>query len=474
MSETATKPGDRFGHPAGLQTLFLTEFWERLSYYGMRAILVLFMTTAPAAGGLGWDAARAAGVYGLYTSGVYLASIPGGWVADRLLGQQRAVLAGGVLIAIGHFCLAVPSLSTFFAGLVVIVLGTGLLKPNISAMVGQLYAEGDPRRDAGFSLFYMGINLGALAAPLVCGTLAQKVGWHWGFGAAGVGMLAGLVQYTYGRRLLGEAGQLRTPPEAPGRSWTILLASLALGGVLIYALFDWLNLIVAVGLVALFTYWLRQGDTAQERRRIAAVIVLFLFSALFWAAFEQAGSSLTLFADRFTELSLWGMKIESSWFQVANPTFIVLFAPVFAWLWIGLGSRNPSSPAKFALGLVFVGFGFLVMALAAMQSGPEGARVSPGWLVACYLFHTWGELSLSPVGLSTVTKLAPLRLAGQMMGVWFLSLSIGNFMGGQVAGLFETLPLPQLFGSVFVTTSVAAVVLVLLIKPIRRLMSGVH
>jgi POT family proton-dependent oligopeptide transporter len=461
------------GHPRGLQTLFFTEMWERFSYYGMRAILILFMTARTEVGGLGWDAKRAATTYGLYTAGVYFTAIPGGWIADRLLGLRRAVMVGGILIALGHYALALNIRPAFFGGLVLIVLGTGLLKPNISSIVGQLYAPGDARRDAGFSIFYMGINTGALIAPIICGYLGQRVGWHWGFGAAGVGMTLGLVQYGLGGRYLGEAGKLEKAPADAAALWGKLALMIAAGTGVLWLLWDYKDFVVIAGAAAFFVWLVRQGNDAVERKRIGALIVLFVFATIFWSGFEQAGSSLNLFGERLTRRTIFGWEFPASWLQAVNSIFLVSLAPVFAWLWLRLGRREPSSPAKFAIGLFNLGLGFLVVAIAAWiasQSGP----VSFWWLVAVYFFHTIGELSLSPVGLSTVTKLAPTRLVGSMMGVWFLSLSLGNFVGGKVAGLFETFPLPKIFGAVFLTTATSALILALLVKPIRRLMSGVH
>lgn len=425
------------GHPPGLSTLFFTELWERFSYYGMRAILILFMVAPAEKGGLGFDVAKASWIYGLYTSMTYMTSLPGGWMADRFLGQRKAVLIGGIVIALGHFSLAFTSLPFFFTGLLLIVSGTGLLKPNVSSMVGALYGPDDPRRDSGFSIFYMGINIGAMLSPLVCGYLGQKISWHWGFAAAGFGMTLGLIQYVAGGRRLGEAGLRPKKSETKTE---------------------------------------RVGDrfTEVEKKRLAVIGILFIFSALFWAAFEQAGSSLNLFADKLTRTSIFGWQFPSSWFQSVNSVFIILLAPVFAWLWVRLGKREPSSPAKFAFGLLFVGLGFLVMVGAALASRPEQNPVSPLWLIVVYLLHTIGELCLSPVGLSTVTKLAPARVVGLMMGVWFLSISLGNFVGGWVAGFFGSFPLPKLFGAVALTTIGPALVLGALINPIRRLMGGVH
>ncbi len=433
--------GAQARHPAGLHVLFFTEMWERFGYYGMRALLILFMTAAVTGAnpGLGMDVKHAAAIYGWYTALTYMTAIPGGLVADRFLGHRRAVLLGGILMAIGYACLVVRSLTFFYAGLGFVIVGTGLLKPNISTMVGALYAPGDPRRDAGFSIFYMGINIGAGIAPIICGWLGEKIDWHWGFGAAAVGMVLGLVQFRAGSKRLGDVG-LRPPArtDSTGQS---------------------------AGAYAF---------SAAEWKRIVAIGVLFLFSAMFWGAFEQAGSSLNLFADRLTNLKAFGKEFPASWFQSVNSVFIVLLAPLFAILWVRLGKREPSSPAKFALGLLFVGLGFAVIAWASTVSGPEQARVSPMWLVVVYFLHTIGELCLSPVGLSTVTKLAPASVVGLMMGVWFLSISLGLKMGGWVAGFFESYPLPKLFGAVFLTTTAAAIILALLIKPIRKLMGGVH
>ena len=441
------------GHPRGLTTLFFTELWERFSYYGMRALLILFMTAPVAGGGLGFDVRRAAAIYGLYTFGVYFMAIPGGIAADLLLGARRAVLWGGILIALGHFSLALDLLPFFYAGLVLIVTGTGLLKPNISVMVGQLYAPGDNRRDAGFSLFYMGINIGGLASPIVCGFLGQQVAWRFGFGAAGIGMTLGLVQYVLGRGRLRAAGTrapraTAVPAGRPG----------PLDG----------------GRPAAPPPPARRWFTAEEWKRIAAIAVLFAFSAVFWAAFEQAGSSFNLFADRRTRDSILGRAFPSSWFQSVGPLWVIVLAPAFAWLWVRLGRREPSSPAKFSYGLFFVGVGPLLLAAASFLSRGAAARVSPSWLILVYLAQTIGELCLSPVGLSTVTKLAPPSIVGLMMGVWFLSLALGNYMGGWVAGYFEILPLTALYGALFLATALSALLLALLARPIRRLMGGVH
>lgn len=487
VNGSARDTGGIGGHPRGLTTLFFTEMWERLSYYGMRSFLVLFMTASVATGGLGLTTAVAARVYGLYTASVYLASLPGGWIADRVIGLRKAVLWGGIAIMAGHFTLAVPSTSAFYIGLVLIVIGTGLLKPNISAMVGELYDRDDPRKDSGFSLYYMGINLGAFLAPLVCGTLAQNVGWHWGFGAAGVGMLFGLIQYTLTANRLGEAGKV--PEKSAGGFqfevslggvlWLVgvSLIVIAMAGDLIFGLdlsqlqrFVVLLLGSAVFMVSLYV---GGNFDAKEKKRGISIFFLFLVAALFWAGFEQAGSSLTLFADRMTGNNFLGMEFPSSWYQTLNPIYIILLAPVFSWMWIKLGDKQPSSPGKFSLGLVGVGLGFVVMVIAAQQVA-GGNLVSPGWLIATYLLHTLGELCLSPVGLSVMTKLAPQKIGGQIMGVWFLAAAIGNYMGGEIAGLFESLPLPELFGSVAAINIGVAVVVIALTPLVKRQMGGVR
>jgi len=480
-----------FGHPRGLQTLFFTEMWERFSYYGMRAILLLYMTAALAAGGMGLSAAEAAAIYGAYTAGVYMAAIPGGYIADRLLGLRRSIFAGGVLIALGHFSMALGLRPLFFLGLILVVAGTGLLKPNISAIVGSLYDAEDKRRDAGFSIFYMGINLGAFISPLICGWLAQSEtfkgvlgsmglspenSWHWGFGAAGVGMTLGLVQYVIGSRKLPET-PVANPAPNPAMLWVQITAGCALVAGLFYGLWDYRNWLFLVGTAAFFVWFVSQTEPGVERKRSYAVLILFVFAALFWAGFEQAGSSLNLFGDRFTRNEIFGMSFPSSFHQSTNSIFLILLAPAFAWLWLRLGRTGlePSSGVKFALGLLFVGAGFAVVAVAAQVSAANGdAAVGPQWLVMVYLLHTIGELCLSPVGLSTMTKLAPARLAGSIMGVWFMATSIGNFIGGQVAGQFETFPLPSLFGAVCLTSVAAGLVCLALAPTIKRLMGGVH
>jgi POT family proton-dependent oligopeptide transporter len=494
-----------FGHPRGLSTLFFTEMWERFSYYGMRGFLIFYMTAAATSGGMGLDVATAAAIYGTYTSMVYLMSVPGGWLADRVLGQRKAVLYGGTLIAAGHYSLAVPLPSAFYVGLVLIVLGTGLLKPNISVIVGQLYTPKDERRDAGFSIFYMGINLGAFLGPLITGFLAQdprfraiiagwglnpNSAWHWAFGAAGVGMTLGLVQYVLSAHWLGTAGLApggaTTPALAAkfkGQAWRWggaaigvlvvvgLLAGAGIVTILPTTVRDLAGYSLIVITIAFFaTLFLDRSWTREERGRLWMIFVFFVCAAIFWSVFEQAGSTLNLFADRSTRNELLGFSFPSSWFQALQPVFIIGFAPLFAWLWIKLGHRQPAAPIKFALGLIGVGVGFVVLVPAA-ASATSGVLVSPIWLVTVYLIHTWAELCLSPVGLSSMTKLAPSRVVGSMMGVWFLGASVGNFLAGQMASFYEQMPLDRLLAAVSVLPIAAGIVMLVFSKRFNQMMS---
>lgn len=443
MSNIAIEEKQWFGHPRGLATCFFTEMWERFSYYGMRALLILYMVAPVDKGGLAFSTEKGASIYGWYTMGVYAMSVPGGWVADKLLGLYRSVLLGGIIIAAGHFMMAYPSLPTFYAGLISIVIGTGLLKPNVSGIVGTLYSKDDVRRDAGFSVFYMGINLGAFIAPLICGPLGQRVNWHYGFGAAGVGMTLGVIQYVAGKKHIAPGLARQEKNEADERA-----AERAEGR--------------------------PTSFTREEWRRISVIGILFIFSMLFWGAFEQAGSSLNLFADRLTRLSFLQWNFPSTLFQSVQPAFVIIFSPIFAWLWLRMGKHEPSSPTKFGFGLFFVGLSFLLLVPGAAIAQQQGIKVSPMWLIGVYLLQTFGELCLSPVGLSMVTKLAPPRIVGLMLGVFFLSISFGNKLGGYCAGFFDRLPLPKLFGAVAGTTLAAAFILFLLVKPIRKLMGGVH
>lgn len=472
---------DFFGHPRGLATLFLTEFWERFSYYGMRALLILFMTATVAEGGLGFSVAKSGAIYGVYAGMVYLVTLPGGWIADRIVGQRRAVLYGGLIIACGHYCLAIPSLKTFYLGLVLIVMGTGLLKPNVSTIVGQLYPPNDVRRDAGFSIFYMGINLGAFVAPLACSYLGEEINWHYGFGLAGIGMTLGVIQYVLGWKNLPGVGL--PPKDNTGARRQLAIAAgvvavlVLLGAGLVSS--GWVSVTaheisrafgVALAAVAIgmFGWLFKSGNwTPVERLRLFAVFAFFLASSLFWALFEQAGSTLNLFAERNTNRSLFG-GFPAGWFQAEEPLFIILLAPVFAWLWVRLGKRDPSTPSKFAAGLVFAGLGFVLLVPVAGRT-----HNSPLWLTGTYFLLTLGELCVSPVGLSVTTKLAPARVAGLMMGFWFLSDSVGNYIGGTLASFYQTIPLPHLFGGVGAVALLAGFLMFMLVSPIKKLMGGV-
>lgn len=480
-----------FGHPRGLSTLFFTEFWERWGYYGMRSLLILFMTSAVADGGMGFSDPKAGAIYGLYTAMAYMAALPGGWIADRILGQRKAVMLGGLILVVGYLILAVPSPPVFYCGLAVVIIGTGLLKPNVSTIVGQLYSATDPRRDAGFSIFYMGINMGAFFAPLACGWVAKTVNWRAGLSLAGIGMIAGVIQYFYGWKFLGTAGihpvQVSSEDDRKQRrllrNGVIAIAVAALAVLVV----DQLNLapITAEGInngagVALllttvgFFAWLFLGAewTPEERKRLGVIAVLFFASTLFWSAFEQAGSTLNFFAARATDNRIFGWEYPPAWLQSLNGLFIWTLAPVAGLVWLKLGSKEPSSPAKFSWGLILLGMGYVILMFGAMQ-GVGGVKVSPLWLTATYLMHTLGELCLSPVGLSATTKLAPARVGGLMMGLWFLSISVGNYIGGKVAGFYSSFSLPNLFGTVGAFAILAGLILALFIKPIVRLMGGV-
>jgi POT family proton-dependent oligopeptide transporter len=420
--------------------------WERFSYYGMRAFLILYMVAPVAAGGLAFSDAKAASIYGTYTGSAWAAGILGGLVADRLLGQYRTVLVGGIIIAAGHFTLAFKAVAAFYTGLALIALGTGFLKPNVSTLVGSLYPKGDTRRDAGFSIFYMGINLGAFIGPLIAGYLAQEVNWHVGFACAGVGMTFGIIQYILGRgRLQAGINRLGQKPDVPTEDTA----------------------------AARRTAETSKGFTADELKRIGAIVIFFAAASLFWGAYEQAGSTLNLFADRYTRLEMFGFAFPSSWFQSVQPVFVIILSPIFGWLWMRLGRREPSVPMKFALGLTFMALAFLVLVPAGAMASGEGIRVSPWFLIVSYFISELGELCISPVGLSAVTKLAPLRIVGLMMGVWFLSNAAGNKLAGWAAGFFSSMPLNTLFGYVTVVLFIAAAVMFVLVKPSKQLMSGV-
>ena len=493
--------GGFFGHPKGLSTLFFTEMWERFSFYGLRPLLVLFMAAAVTQDGWGWDRGEASAIVGIYAAFVYLASLPGGWIADKLLGLRRAVLIGGMLISAGHITIGlsafVDTKLPFFLGLVLIVLGTGLLKPNISAMVGDLYPEGGARKDAGFSIFYMGINVGAMIGQLITGFLGEKIGWHWGFSAAGLAMILGLVVFwVRSPKTLGDIGSEPTRhPDPAIQAKQEMQVKLFTGiGLAILAL---VIILTATGVITInpevvgtylayvlvgngFLYFLyllafggREGD---EWKRILVIAVLFIFAAIFWSAFEQTPTALNLFAADFTDRNLGGWEMPATWFQSVNSLFIIILAPVIAAFWTFLGRRNVdlSSPVKFSIGLGLSAIAFIVMIFASyIVVGGDGVRVSPFWLIGFYLFLTLGELFVSPVGLSSMTTLSPRRYVGQMMGIWFLASSVGNLIGGLVGGEVDPENLsamPRLFTTTTLFLGGSAVVLLILSVPIARMM----
>jgi POT family proton-dependent oligopeptide transporter len=557
-----------FGHPRGLSTLFYTEMWERFSYYGMRAILTLYMTKALTEGGLAFDEKYAGQIYATYVSSVWYLPLIGGWLADKIFGARRAVLIGAIIIACGHYSMAIDTIGTFYAGLILIACGTGLLKPNISAMVGQLYGQADARRDAGFSIFYMGINLGAFLSPLVVGFLAQAPAsknfiasmgfnannsWHWGFGAAGVGMTLGIIQYLipFSIRIKPSIKRYVTSVIVTAVVWSILnlivglnqltgvvpelvvglgigyvmnrwraksdegkfpegksvfvirehslrnvgkrviskaesnerldvvtLALAVVGGVagtglgFYFGDARWLSALfpAVVGFFAGYLIGITRLLNGDELKRVLVIFILFLFSIFFWMTYEQAGSSLTLFADRMTSTTILGWHYPSSWFQAVPAIFVILLAPIMAVIWQGLGRRQPSSPGKFTIGLFFAGIAFVVIAFGSSYA--SGGRVSPMWLIVVYFLQTIGELCLSPVGLSTVTKLAPERMVGLMLGVWFLSISIGSYIAGLTTRLFagnNAGVLVRAFGIFAGVTILAALVLAILTPLIKRM-----
>ncbi len=486
-----------FGHPRGLATLFFTEMWERFTYYGMRALLVLFLVAAVGSGGFGLDDKTATAIYGLYTASVYLFGLPGGWIADRLIGARRAVLVGGLSIVAGNSVLALSaSPAAFYIGLIIIVIGVGLLKPNVSAMVAELYPEGGARLDAGFTLFYIGINVGSFLGPIVTGLAQDRFGPRAGFGAAAVFMGVGVLQYVLTRRHLGLSGlhdRGALPPLERARLWRrvgVAGAVLVLG-VAACAL-GWLPLdavvlahytaALIVGMAVLYFafYFLAGKLTREESRHGVVLVVLFLGSAAFWAGYEQAGSSLNLFAERYTDRLITSLHfvIPAEWFQSLNPFYIVVFAPGFAWAWVALARRNldPSVPAKFAIGVILMGSGFLIM-VAASTIVAGGSKVSPNWLIFTYLLHTFGELCLSPVGLSFFTKLSPKRYVGQMMGMFFLSLSLGNLAAGIIAGEFnadDVAAMPGQYLHIVYFSVGLGLVLLILSRPVKRLMGNVR
>ncbi|MEU9197294.1 peptide MFS transporter [Streptomyces hundungensis] len=479
------------GHPRGLANLFMTEMWERYSFYGMRALLVLYLVAPASQGGLGFNMATATAIYSVYNAMVYLLALPGGWLADRAWGARRTVAVGGTIIMIGHFLLAVPVEISFFIGLAAIALGSGLLKANISTMVGHLYPDkNDPRRDGGFTVFYMGINLGAFAAPLTIGTIGQKVNWHFGFALAGVGMALGLLFFFLGtRHMAAESDVVPTPMSAAERAAVIkkaltwlAVAVVAYGALAVSGHFtvDWAMWPLTIaGLVIPAWYLLRikrDKDLDQvSQSRMSAYVWFFVAAAVFWGIYDQTGSTLSVFAQDNTANSLFGLDFPSSWFQSLNPLYVMALAPVFAWLWVYTNKlrKEPSTLSKFAFGLTLIGLSFFVMMLAqAASSG--GVKVTPLWLCMVYLIQTVGELTLSPVGLSLTTKLAPEKYASQMMGVWFLAVTAGD----SVIALLQLIGAPTdssyWFASQGGLAVLAGVAIFMYRRKVKPLMGGVH
>ncbi len=479
-----------FGHPKGLFTLFFTEFWERFSHYGMRAILLYYMYYSVAKGGLGLDVATATSIMAIYGSLLYMSSVIGGWISDRLLGSSRTVFWGGVLITIGHLILTLPSgTAALFISMVFLVLGTGLLKPNISNIVGSLYHESDSRRDSGFSIFYMGINLGALVAPLVVGTLGQQYNFHLGFGIAAIGMIIGLIIFVFTKQKnLGLAGtQVPNPLTATERKKTIKYFSISIiviillcaitipTGLLTINRFTFLISILGIVIpTCYFVYMYRSPKTTKvERSRLLAYIPLFIAAAIFWAIQEQGAIILATYADQRTQLQFAGFKIHSAWFQSLSPIFIVILAPIFAWIWVKLNTKQPSTPKKFAIGLLFAGFSFLIMIFPSFINGTE-SLASPIWLVLSFLLIVIGEVCLSPAGLSITTKLAPAAFSAQTISLWFLSTASAQAINAQVVKLYDPATEIIYFGVIGTISILVSIALFMLSKKIQGFMKGLQ
>lgn len=477
-----------FGHPKGLFTLFFTEFWERFSYYGMRAILVFFMYYEVSQGGLGFPENTALAIMSIYGSLVYMSGIIGGWMADRILGTSRAVFYGGILIMLGHIVLAVPgNASLFFLSMILIVLGTGLLKPNASSLVGEIYSEQDNRRDAGFSIFYMGINLGGFLSPLVVGTVGMN-NFHLGFGLAAIGMFIGLVVYMVTRsKNLGLAGTIVVNPLSPAEKkkvftimgvGVVVLAALIVAAIAFGILtFDtFIKLVGILGILIPTLYFVimyrSPKTTPVERSRIIAYIPLFIASIMFWAIQEQGSTILANYADKRTQLEFAGIHISPAWFQSLNPLFIIILAPVFAWLWVKLGNRQPTIPQKFSLGLLFAGLSFLIILLPAYFGG-AASLVNPLWLVLSYFVVVLGELCLSPVGLSATTKLAPAAFSAQTMSLWFLSNAAAQAINAQIVKFYTPETEMLYFGVIGGAALVLSLLLYLLSPKIQSFMKGI-
>ena len=475
-------------HPKALKVLFFTEMWERMSYYGMRGILVLFMTASIQDGGLDFSNSSASAIYGIYAAAVYLATLPGGWIADNIYGQQNTVLYGGVIIMLGHLILAIPDMSLFYCGLTLVVIGTGLLKPNISALVGGLYESKTEMRESGFTIFYMSINLGSILGFFICGYLGENIGWHYGFGAAGIGMLLGVIQYKLNMQALGSTGS--TPSNIINLNSKIKYKKLILVFVLLTLLIlisgfmgfwsidpiplaNFVTIFIASVSLAFFFYIYFLGNlNKDEKKKVVMIFILFIGAALFWSGFDQGGSSFNIFAKEYTDRIIFGWEYPASWLQILNPLFVVILAPFISYLWIYLGKKmlDPSLPFKFGMGLIFMAIGFIIIAMGAQIALSEGLAGAQ-WLLLTYLFHTIGELILSPIGLAAISSLSPKRFIGQMMGVWFLASSLGAILAGLISGQAtgEGLSsMPELFNQIAILSTIVGIVLILIAKPLQN------
>ncbi|MFC5603413.1 peptide MFS transporter [Sporosarcina koreensis] len=479
-----------FGHPKGLFTLFFTEFWERFSYYGMRAILLFYMYYEVTKGGLGISESTALSIMSIYGALVYMSGVIGGWLADRLFGTSKAVFYGGILIMFGHIVLAMPGGATaLFISMGLIVLGTGLLKPNVSSVVGDLYSSDDIRRDSGFSIFYMGINMGGFLSPLIVGEIGLKYNFHLGFSIAAVGMFFGLVMFLVTKKKnLGLAGtQIANPmkPEERKRFMLITLAAVVVLGILIFISIPrgWLTFDSFIGLVGIlgflipFSYFIvmyrSKKTTSDEKSRILAYIPLFLAAVMFWSIAEQGSTILALYADKRTNLDVFGFHISPAWFQSLNPLFIIVLAPVFAWLWIKMGKRQPTIPQKFSFGILFAGLSFIVILLPAYFGGAD-TLVNPLWLALSIFIAVLGELCLSPVGLSATTKLAPAAFSAQTMSLWFLSNAAAQALNAQLVKFYSAETEMMYFGIIGGVAIALSLILFALSPFISKFMKGVH
>lgn len=497
MSVTTLKPHQKelWGQPIGLYILFLTEMWERFSYYGMRALLVLYMTTSTLGddargAGLGWTSKEALALYGWYTMLVYVMSIPGGMIADKLIGQKKAVLYGAIILCLGHGVLILTDIWAFYTGLGLVILGVGLLKPNISTMVGGLYETGDIRRDKGFSIFYIGINLGSLLATLMVGGVVAKWGWHAGFGLAGMVMVLGLINYLAGQKYLKEVGNLELNINdenevSYGKLYSKLFKSpiqlLIVGVLLGLSVYGWYKLEWGFGLLFMFLTAIsallimiyKELETQVYKDRFLVLLLSFIMVIIFWGAFEQAGGLMNLYTDTKTDRNLFGWTIPTVMFQSLNAGFIIIFATVVAGIWAKrkLKGKEASSLFKMALGIIIMGFGFIFMVFAAMEFEKSGTS-SMIWLVLAYLFHTLGELCLSPVALSFITKLAPVKYASLMMGVYFAASGLGNKVAGLIGESASSFGEYTVFSSILIFTVVIGLLFILILKPLKRLTHG--